>query len=125
MDREKILLIHRISGGKEYYIIPGGGRENESPEEAAIREILEETSLSIFIDEKLWEYTDDFDGRLNHIFLATKFSGKLQLSGGEAERNSQENQFILEWHHVQDLSCLNFFPVEIKNRILKKFGNPV
>ena len=38
-----ILLLYRFKGGEEYYVFPGGGVEdNESIDEAAIREAEEE-----------------------------------------------------------------------------------
>lgn len=36
----KVLLIHRISHGKEYHVFPGGGVENgETVERAVLREV--------------------------------------------------------------------------------------
>ena len=49
----KILLIHRINlerpvGEQEYYVIPGGGvEEGESLQDAAVREVDEETSVKV------------------------------------------------------------------------------
>jgi ADP-ribose pyrophosphatase YjhB (NUDIX family) len=48
IQRKKILLIHRINAGKEYYVFPGGGiEEGESPAEGFLREMKEETNLDI------------------------------------------------------------------------------
>ncbi len=63
LKEAKILLIHRFFNGKEYYVFPGGGVESgETPEEAAIREMKEETSLDVKLDRKLWEVHNKFDG---------------------------------------------------------------
>jgi 8-oxo-dGTP pyrophosphatase MutT (NUDIX family) len=47
---EKIIMIHRISPKRPdgYYIFPGGGVDpGESPEQACVREMLEETNLVV------------------------------------------------------------------------------
>ena len=47
---EKLVMIHRISPKRPdgYYIFPGGGVDpGESPEQACVREMLEETSLVV------------------------------------------------------------------------------
>ncbi len=45
----KILLIHRIKNGQEYFVFPGGGIiEHENAEDAVVREIKEELILSKF-----------------------------------------------------------------------------
>lgn len=117
-NTNKILLIHRFFRGREYYVFPGGGvEEGESVEEAAVREIKEETGLDAEIDKKLCEFYNEFDKRINHFFLITKFNGKVELGGPEAERNSEEDKYILEWHNIHELEKLPLFPEEMKQFI--------
>jgi len=52
----QILLIqHREHGnGRSYWLLPGGGREsNETPEQCVIREVQEETGLTVTVDRLL------------------------------------------------------------------------
>jgi len=117
-----ILLIHRFFNNKEYFALPGGGvEEGETPEQAVIREIKEETSFDARINKKLWEFYQDYDKRIHHYFLITDFSGDLKLGGPEAIKNSKENSYTLEWHKIKDISKLQIKPEEGKNRILKEF----
>lgn len=118
IDNDRILLIHRFKNGRKYYVIPGGGiKKNESIEEAAIREIKEETGFDITLDKKLWEFENR--GNLEHYFLATNFSGILKLGGPELKRMSEKDVYRLTWVPLSKLEQINLLPEEIKNRILK------
>ncbi len=46
-----ILLIHRIKGGREYWVFPGGGVEeyDQSPIHALQRECLEEIGVEVLV----------------------------------------------------------------------------
>jgi len=116
-DDHKILLIYRFKNGREYYVLPGGGIEkNETSEEAALREIKEETGLDVTLAQKLWEFKNY--GYLEHYFLASNFSGKLKFGGPELKKMSEENVYRLVWISFSKLNQINLLPVEIKNRIL-------
>jgi 8-oxo-dGTP pyrophosphatase MutT (NUDIX family) len=53
---DKLLVIKRDNFGKQYLVLPGGGvEEGETPEEAAIREAKEETSIDIEIVRKVYD----------------------------------------------------------------------
>lgn len=122
VEKEKILLIHRIKPNKEYFVLPGGSvEENENNTEALIREIKEETNLEIEVDKLLWQVNNKFDERTQCIYLVSKYFGNLELGSPEKERQSLDNQYILEWCDIKDLKNLNFFPNEIKIKISKIF----
>ncbi len=119
-----ILLIHRFCNKKEYFVCPGGGvEEGESIEEAVIREIKEETSLNAVIDKKLWEIADNFDGRIHHFYLLKNIQGIIKLGGIEAERNSENNQYLLEWHKISEIKNLLIYPAEFKSSLISTFKN--
>jgi 8-oxo-dGTP diphosphatase len=80
----KVLLIKKLRGlGKGFYNFPGGKVENESPEECAIRELMEEVGLSVQIMEKFAEIifilNSDHVEKMN-VFLSNKFCGELKKS---------------------------------------------
>ncbi len=129
IEKRKILLIHRTKPGKDYFVLPGGSvKESEDEISALVREIKEETNLEIEVNGLLWRIDDSFDKRTQFIYSTSKHSGKLELGSPERERHSKENKYILEWHDINDLKAINFFPIEIKTNILETFwdcANPI
>lgn len=66
---KSILLIHRKKKDKDYWVVPGGGLEsNESYEDAAKRELMEELGLSIQEMSELCTIT--FDDRIEKYFIS-------------------------------------------------------
>ena len=121
IDKDEILLLHRIKKGKEYYVIPGGTiEEGEKPEETAVREIKEETNLDIELGEVFCSVNDSWHNGV--YFLAKKFSGELKLGGPELKRINDNNQYQLEWVHKDSLQKLLLYPKEVKEKIMKYFS---
>jgi len=122
VESEKILLIHRIKPDNDYFVLPGGSvEENEDNVGALIREIKEETNLEIEIDRLLWQVKNEFDERTQYIYFVSRHTGNLELGSPEKERQSVDNKYVLEWHDINDLKTVKFFPSEIKTDILKTF----
>lgn len=118
IKENKILFFHRFKNGKEYFVLPGGHiEEGESPAEALIREIKEETTLDIKIDKELFNFIDIYNNLRNYYFLIKKFKGIPTLSGPEKERDSETNRYILEWHDISEIQTLNIFPKILKEKI--------
>lgn len=54
---DKVLLIHRTRDGKEFWVFPGGGvEEDEKIEEAVVREVEEEASIKCKIVKLLYTH---------------------------------------------------------------------
>ncbi|MBT3297847.1 NUDIX domain-containing protein [archaeon] len=130
VHNEKILLIHRIKNDMEYYVLPGGKiEENETQREAVIREVKEETNLTIEIDKLLWRHNEHIkinkhnEKIVGYYFLAKKFKGELMLGGPEKELQSKNNIFLLNWYPINELKEILMYPIEIKQKIINLFGN--
>lgn len=112
---DKVLLIHRFKNGSEYWVLPGGGVEDEeSLEESLLREVLEETSLNVIDFKLLGEHPGENDHL--HIFYEVFTSGdEPTLGGPEKDNMSDDNIYILEWVDMEIARNLeSLFPKEIK-----------
>lgn len=108
-----ILLIERWRDGIHYFSIPGGGIESgETPDQAAEREVLEETSVKIKVLRVLYEM-DDPAGHSHKIFLCKFISGEpsLQPSSEEADammQSGQADRYEPRWISIASLEELPF-----------------
>lgn len=110
----KVLLIHRFKNGSEYWVLPGGGVEDEETlEEALLREVMEETSLVIESFKLLGEHDGEFGGR--HTFFEVVALGEPELGGPEKEGMDENNVYILEWVDKNTAkSITDFYPKEVQ-----------
>lgn len=93
-EEGKILMVKQSHEGKDIWMVPGGAIEDgENAAEAAVREVLEETGLTVQIKRLLWhveEVSETRGQRFVNFFLAEKAGGTLGLgSDPEFDQNSQ------------------------------------
>ena len=122
------IAILEVKGGS-YHKIPGGGIEGEeSPEEAALREAIEEGACNVEILAKLGEIkfeSPEFGGQINHsvCFLARKLN---DLKTTDFTEEEKANEFKLLWLSLDEAIVLfknvkSKIPIELNmnNRDLK------
>jgi ADP-ribose pyrophosphatase YjhB (NUDIX family) len=82
-EENKILLVMQHHDGKEIWMPPGGGiEEGETSQDAAIREIMEETGLIISVGRLLRhieEVSEERGQRFVNFFLGRVIGGKEEL----------------------------------------------
>jgi inorganic pyrophosphatase len=121
IDKDKVLLFYRLKNGQEYYAVPGGGVEpNETPEQAAVRELKEETSLNITLGNKIGEL--EADDNHQYFYIAKSWSGTPTFGGEELERQSPANVYRLEWVPIETLNDIDLR--KEARKILLKYLSP-
>lgn len=102
-------------------MLPGGSIEKgENAEQACKREVKEETGLTIEIIRLLTSFKNK--GRLEHYFLAKSCGGTLQLGEPEFSRQTEDNQYLLEWTRLDLLDEINLRPGILKFNISEQAG---
>ncbi len=125
-----IVLIKRrkkIDGKiKEFYAIPGGiVEENESWEEAGIREAKEELDVEIVIDSMLTEeYNEDLD-KIERFYFAKLIKGTPKNGKGEEfvnqDINSKYGTYEVVKINKKEIGSYNILPVTIKDLLVATY----
>lgn len=106
----KILLIHRKKNGDEYWVFPGGGiEENESGEEAVVREVKEETDLEVLEVREIFKAGND-DGRNHPYYVVAVGEGKPKMSTAAPESNTDIDWYNPEWVEMGQLEGKVVYP---------------
>jgi 8-oxo-dGTP diphosphatase len=96
---ENVLLVKNKGTGVSYYTLPGGAVEKgETLEEAAIREVKEETGLDVQLGGVFTVSEAFFEERGHHAILFT-FTGK--IIGGEISISMPEEIEEVTWMNPQ------------------------
>ena len=120
---DEVLLMHRVKGGEEYWTFPGGGVEDdETIEEAVVREVLEETTMPIQLEKLL--YIHNYETSDQYYYLCKYISGEPVLGDSvEKERMEKVTSDIYgpEWVPLDNVEYLLLYPLEIRDWLLEDF----
>lgn len=104
---------------KEYYVIPGGGiNENETLEENVKREVKEEFSVDVKINGYIGK--DESEETIANFFSCSIISGTPKLGGEELDRCTESNYYEVRKVKIEDLDKID---VMKKDMIIKAFNN--
>ena len=112
-DKILVMFIRKIKEGKvkEYYVIPGGGKEeNETLEENVKRELFEEMNIKIGILGYLGKY--ESENTVEHYFHCNIIKGVPRLGGEEKERMTKDNYYEIRFEKLDDLKKLELVAEE-------------
>ena len=125
IKNSKLLIIHRFRDGEEYWVLPGGGvDEGETPQEAVIREIKEETSIEAQLKSNELIFKDQYavqgETSEHQIFVLEYISGEPQLSKDsiEVSKTTEQNTYEPMWVDLKDIESLNIKPPATKEFLM-------
>lgn len=125
IQENNVALIERYRAGFHYFIFPGGGvDEGESPEQAAVREALEELGIEVAIKQKVMEVQLGQRSR-QFYFLVEQTGGEFGTGAGEEfldtnRDNPQKGIYIPIWMPVDELSGhTNVYPADVSRLVVK------
>jgi 8-oxo-dGTP diphosphatase len=117
---DAVLLMHRVKPGEDYYTLPGGEvEEGETPEQACVRELLEEADLAGTIEAPAWVFENR--GRVEHYFLMGPVQGTPRLGEGP-EVSTPDNVYELVWVRLREVAGLNLLPARIRHSVSSLAG---
>lgn len=103
---------------KEYYVIPGGGiNENETLEENVKREVKEEFSVDVKINGYIGK--DESEETIANFFSCSIISGTPKLGSEELDRCTESNYYEVRKVKIEDLDKID---VMGKDMIIKAFN---
>src|SRR5215211_3842395 len=121
----KVALIERHRAGMDYFVFPGGGvDEGETPEQAAIREAMEELGIEVAIKQKIAEIQLGQKSRQVY-FLVEQTGGEFGTGVGEEytesdPNNSEEGIYSPIWMPIEKLSDYqNIFPESVAKQVIR------
>jgi 8-oxo-dGTP pyrophosphatase MutT (NUDIX family) len=119
IKEKKLLMMHRIKDGYEYYVFVGGHRQEGEEGEATLkREIMEESSLTVKNIKLVFEFKDYARDNYDFYYLCEWESGEPKLGGEEEMKNSKENSYSLEWIDIEEFETLNILPAFAKHWVI-------
>ena len=129
-DGENHVFIKRtkkVSGSpKTFYVLPGGMLdENETWQQAGIREAKEELNVDVKIDELLFEeYNQELD-KQERFYFATILRGKVSKGSGEEFQNmsidSPYGLYEVVKISKKEIGSYNILPITIKDKLVATY----
>lgn len=129
-EGDNLIFIKRtkkVSGSlKTFYVLPGGMLdENETWEQAGIREAKEELNIDIRIDELMVEeYNEDLD-KQERFYFATIVNGKVSNGSGEEFQDMSVDSPYGLYEVVKiskkEIGAYNILPITIKDKLVATY----
>ena len=103
----KILMVKHRQGDLEWYCSPGGGIEkDETPEQAAIRELQEECNVSGVIIKQTSVYADPYDDANFFYMYHVDIGAQTPCLGHDPEDAKTHSLVEVRWMSLDEISEL-------------------
>jgi 8-oxo-dGTP diphosphatase len=104
LHHDHILLVRQTYQGSTFWTFPGGGIEpGETPMEAAIREVKEETGLDIYIHALLVQRPRSGGTGIYYCYLGCLVGGRLALGTDPELPSAAQELHELRWFAIATL----------------------
>jgi ADP-ribose pyrophosphatase YjhB (NUDIX family) len=101
-DSQILFVKRKRDPFKEHFVFPGGFvNEGEKVEDAALREVKEETSLSVELVDILGVYSDPSRDPRGHV-MSTVFIGKIS-DNDKNEAKAGDDAGAIQWIDLEDV----------------------
>ena len=123
IEKGKLLTIKRTKSDLAYWVIPGGGvEENETRKNALIRECREELGVDVKIGKLILETESEKPETIDqkeYFYLVDIIDGVVGSGQGSEFQNNPEysGQYDIKWIEIKDLPSIDLKPEIIKNLI--------
>ena len=99
-------MVRHQHNGRSYWTLPGGGlKEDESLEQAAIREVREETALDVEVVKFLFE--EPYEYGISYCFLVSVDNGAEPRLGNDPEEKDLNFDLAMlqeiDWHSLESM----------------------
>lgn len=126
IDGDKLLVMHRDKHGSQYYTLVGGRvQETETPEQALVREVKEETGLEVTGARLV--FTETFDEPYNSQFIyLCEIAPHADVAIADASEEGQMNRMginvhTLRWVYINSLAKIPFRTPQLQTALINAF----
>jgi len=116
---EQLLVMKRDKHGEKFFALPGGDIESgETPEQATVRETLEETSIEVKVVREIYREEVEEFGETSY-FICSYVSGepKLDPNAIEVKLSAEGNVYQPMWLEIRALEDTVFLPRTIAHKL--------
>jgi 8-oxo-dGTP diphosphatase len=123
VKNQKVLLMHQILNGEDFYTLPGGTWEKgETLEETCTREVLEEFGINVEVGELV--FLLDTKTRIAFYFECHTDETEINLGGPEADRMHEGEQYYVEWLDIKEIEKVDFIPRPAREGLMQYLKHP-
>jgi len=112
LNNDKVAMIERFREGNHYFVFPGGSPKKDEPlEEAAVREVLEETGLIVKVDRLV--AIVKYETNEQYYFLVEIHGGDFGSGLGKEMMGlapPERGKYIPVWKRISELPNLAGWP---------------
>ncbi len=126
IEGDKLLLMHRDKHGSQYFTLVGGRvQDDETTEQALVREVKEETGLDVTSARLV--FTEEYDEPYNsqYIYLC-EIGPHDQVAIGEASEEGFMNRIGINvhtpvWAYIKSLQSMQFRTPALQKALIEAF----